>query len=215
MNEINLLSSKTIYKTAINLDEKGHTADAMELYRKALEINPDLTAARIRLAYIYYRLGGRKTMQKELNEALRRDPAAILEYDDVFRGKKSFYEWEIYKERSINDVEAWEGQLAWGWYTEEHDIANYRVLLFRNKNHYYQPNIASDAELLIYRTDKEHPEYLMVRRRGIDDNFYNFLCRFRDNIQFNTGVINNFTEELPVFGCYLDTMYRELEILDS
>jgi tetratricopeptide (TPR) repeat protein len=212
LDKSSVLSLEETYKMAKDLDEKGHTADALELYGKTLEIDPNFTSARIRLAYIYYRLGGHKTMQKQMNEAFKRDPIAILEYDTVFWGTKLFDEWEIYKERSINDVQAWEGQLACGWFTEEYDIAKYKVLFFRNEKHYYQPNIASDAELLIYQEEGEYPEYLMVRRRGTDGNFYNFLCRFRDNMQFNTGVKNNFIEELPVFGCYLDTMYRELEI---
>lgn len=212
MDKISILSVEETYKMAKDLDEKGHTADALELYGKALEIDPNFTSARIRLAYIYYRLGGHKTVQKQLNEAFKRDPVAILEYDTVFWAKKSFDEWEIYKERSIDDIQTWKDQLAWGWFAEEYDIGKYKVLFFRNEKHYYQLDVASDAKLLIYQEHEECPEYLLARRRGMDNNFYNFLCRFRDNMQFNTGVKNNFTEELPVFGCYLDTMYKELEI---
>jgi len=127
-------------------------------------------------------------------------------------GNKSFYEWDIYKDRSISDVQKWKDQLSWGWFTEEHNISKYRVLFFRNEKHYYRPDTSSDAELLIYHKRREYPEYLLVRRRVLGNDFYNFLCRFSDNMQFNTGVKNNFTDELPVFGCYLDTMHRELEI---
>jgi len=214
LDKISILSLEETYKMAKDLDEKGQTADAIDLYMKTLEIDPNFTAARIRLAYIYYHIGGYKTMQKELDEAFKRDSIAILEYDTVFLGKKSFYEWEMYKERSINDVQEWKDQLACGWFAEEHDIAKYKILIFRNEEHYYRPDIENDAKLLIYRKAGEYPEYLLVRRKGMDGNFYNFLCRFKDSMQFNTGVKNNFTEELAVFGCYLDTMYRELEILD-
>ena len=169
MDKLNILGAKEMFKAAKDLDEKGQTADAMELYGKAIEIDPDLTAARIRLAYIYYRLGGHKSMQKQLDEAFERDTAAILEYDNVFRGRKSFYERNLYKERSINNIEEWKEQLPPRWYPEQQTIGEYQVIFFRNEEHYYVPNDRNDAEVLIYPKSKEYPEYLLVRRWKRDD----------------------------------------------
>jgi hypothetical protein len=209
-----MIQSEQLYQTAYALDQKGRTIDAIDKYQEVLSVHPEHIQARVRLAFIYRMIGGYVSMKRELKAAMDHDiSGTAIVFDEVFFGQGQFPEYELYVERTLQNKHLWVDELAPGWYVDK-KVIDYHVLLsVKNEERVYAPDAPVDAEILVFNRKKAKVQYLLTRRRHIDGNFYNFLCRFSDGKQFRAENINNDSGEEEVFSNYINTFLREFEIV--
>jgi len=131
----------------------------------------------------------------------------------VFFGCGEFPEHELYRERKVKDLSLWEKNLGPGWYVDKKVIDEYILLSIKNEEGVYDPESLVDAEILVFKKEEEKLQYLIARRKHIDGNFFNFICRFSDGKQFRSGDINNDSNEETVFLAYIKTFLKEFEIV--
>jgi hypothetical protein len=196
------------------LDRNGKTIDAIDKYQEVLSVHPDHIQTRVRLAFIYRMIGGYVSMKRELKAAMEHDISkTAIVFDEVFFGQGQFPEFELYRDRTLKNMSLWTDELVPGWYVDKKVIDDYVLLSFKNEEGVYDPEKPVDAEILIFKKSEGKAQYLITRRRHIDGNFYNFLCRFSDGKQFRSGHINNDSREKEVFLSYINTFLKEFEIV--
>ena len=203
-----------LYQTAYDLDRKGRTLDAIDKYQEVLSADSEHIPARVRLAFIYRMIGGYVSMKRELKVAMDHDISeTAIVFDEVFFGHEQFPEYELYRGRTLKNISLWEKELEQGWKVARREIDDYVLLSIENEEGIYSTGLPVDAEMLIFKQAKDAIQYLVARRKYIDGNFYNFLCRFTDGRQFRSGDINNYTKGTEVFSSYINTFLKEFEIV--
>lgn len=209
-----MFKTEQLYQNAYALDRNGKTIDAIDMYQKLLSVHPEHIAARVRLAFIYRMIGGYVSMKRELKAAMEYDfSETAIVFDEVFFGKGQFPEYELYRQRTINDISLWEKELEPGWHVAKKEVDNYVLLSVQNEEGIYPPDSPVDAEILVFKKAEGNVQYLITRRRHVVGNFYNFICRFSDGKQFRSGDINDHREEKEVFSSYINTFLKEFEIV--
>lgn len=215
MQERTAISDDKLYREAYELDRRGKTAEAIDKYQQVLIARPEHLYARMRLAYIYSRLGGYVSMKKELKIAQKLDPCAAMVYDEVFFGSETFLEYEAYRKRTFKTRYKWEKTLEEGWYISRIYVKDHVFLILESREGHYQPGCSPDVEVLAYKRSENAPEYLIKRRKCRDGNLYNFMCRFSDGKAFRTQDINNSSDGSEIFASYAVTFEKELETVFS
>jgi len=76
------------YKEGLNYEIKGKYKNALKLYKKALEIDPNYTAVKKRVAYLLYQKGVENFNKNNVEEALKNFQEALKYYPDFLEAKK-------------------------------------------------------------------------------------------------------------------------------